>query len=337
MDFPVIREFIEGNPSTGKFSTTIYSHGLPVHDGSISCWTYVSSGFASINRPELVMTIQRKQNELPRDIPDEPQAWFEFEYDQACKGTPSHSVGDRWGMNSGNFFSPQMIGVLFQKAQQLPTIEIPERSLCLVPITREEHETAKEFGYLRVLALLAERFNHYPYPPWFDSSRESVVTSDQLHVMRTSMFARSSLVVLSGVSVMQFNSDLIFVLKQEASKFFREFFKLAPERLQIVRFSLDLDDRADACLTWQPHGSDHLKAVARLQSGIYSQLDDKWLAGTFVVIVNGMPNSAYEITEDGFSLMLTTEDWISLKSALKTGEPLQIQFPNGTSLKLIWQ
>ena len=50
-----------------------------------------------------------------------------------------------------------------------------EDALCAVPLSHSEFDVAKDFGLARVLARLAHAAGFFPYPPWIDLDRASVI------------------------------------------------------------------------------------------------------------------------------------------------------------------
>ncbi len=68
---PVVCELIEG-----ELSVKVFCHDLPVGNGSIPCWTYVTAGLSKMSQPELVMTVERDPNEAPKQFPEDPLNMF---------------------------------------------------------------------------------------------------------------------------------------------------------------------------------------------------------------------------------------------------------------------
>jgi len=330
-EFPLKAELIE-NVLIAK----IESHDLTLGEETISCWTFTTQGLVGVGQAEIVVTIQRESNETPHQFPEDPLHWFVQVHKLASQGM-TVGVGGRTALRSGHFLAPLMVGIIYQKAQPLEGIELPEGALCMVPVTSSEFEATEEFGQLRMLSLLGQRYHYYPFPPWFDRQRESVVDSEMLSEMHASMCAQMPRVMVKGLRVMQHGRELNAILTNGATLGFQQLFAQMPPGANCIRLTLDLDDRADACLTWQAPGAGYPQAIAKLQgeSGIRST-SQVWVAGTFLSIVGGAEISTYRVYEDGFALMLTEHDWNSVIVALKTGDHLNINMAEGTTFKLSW-
>jgi hypothetical protein len=329
--FPVNAEIHE------QLSVRIYSHDLPSIEGPIPCWTYVTNGLRSVEQSELVLTIKREARETPHQFPEDPLRWFTQIFQWALQGMLV-TVGGRSTLQSGHFVTPGIVGVLYQNALPLEGIELPAEALCMVPVTSAEMDAAEEFGPLRTLCLLGNRFRYYPFPPWFDRTRESVIDTVMLDAMRKSLSAAASRAIVRGMRVSKHGSTLHAVVSPANIEGFRQLFKQMPPAIVHLRLAIDLDEDAYACLVWQVQGTQTPLAITKPLpgvSGVRSTTDIR-VAGTFLSLLINPIGLAYRVLEDGYALMLGDNEWTQLKAALQEGRELTIDLQDEQKFKLSW-
>ncbi len=330
-DFPINAEMHD------RLSVKIHSHDLPLGNDSIPCWTYVTSGLMSAGQAEMILTIQRRPTETIHEFPEEVLLWFTQIFQWATEGMIVH-CGGRSTLQSGHFITPGMIGVLYQNAQPLKGIDVPPGALCMVPVTNLEMIASEEFGQLRILSLLGNKFCYYPFPPWFDRAREGTVDAKMLDDMSVSLCARMPRVIVRGLRVIKHGTTLHALVVPENVAGFRQMFSSMPPDMFSLRISVDLDENADACLVWQPQGATLPHAITKPldgMSGVRSTTNIR-VGGTFLCIVVSPDGLAYRVLEDGFALMITEKEWSQLRDALQAGSDLEIDLAEDTKFKLTW-
>jgi hypothetical protein len=68
-----------------------------------------------------------------------------------------------------------------------------------MPITRTEFELCEQSCATRVLALLGSHHQRYPFPPWCDTERVSVVTASDVQAAKDSALVKATRVLVGYV------------------------------------------------------------------------------------------------------------------------------------------
>jgi hypothetical protein len=196
--FPVRVELIPG-----QLAVEVHHFEMDHTSGRLACWSYLTDGLWLPTRrhPELVFTLRRRRDEAAAafahaDLWD----WFRSVYAAAEQGrfVDAGSTSD-FVCTSGFLGSRSVMGLVYLPLQRLPWMEALPLALTVLLLTPEELEAVRRFGPYRVTAQLGQAAQHYPFPPWSDRDRPSVLARQDLE---QSLLARlPCLGALAGASL----------------------------------------------------------------------------------------------------------------------------------------
>jgi hypothetical protein len=307
----------------GALSARVHLHRIDLARGPIECWSYVTEGFAGLNRPELVFTLRRDPDEVRGRFPPDPLHLFAMVYSLARSGQPTESgtiseLGDR------GLFGHH---ILYVTAEPLPEVPLPSWCLAVLLVTTDEVRAAREHGTTRLLALLCHQANYYPFPPWADRRRPGLSLERTFDESLLSKIPRvradDTSVAMAGKQV---TADLVRSEKSPWEERLAQVPDASPFALLTAR-----DPSASGCLVWQP-GQQQPEAMARPGG------DGSPLCGSFIALVPDQTTTGGKILEDGFVVELTGEAWSALRRALIDGDDISIPATgDDMSLTLKWR
>ncbi len=310
----------------GELYVDVFQHAVDSSKGPVACWSYVTDGLHASGQKEILLTVSRDRREV---VPsEEPLQLFAKVRERAAAGTVT-DIGHFAGFRSMSNFG----GVIFGALQPLSGIPAPPDALAAILITQDELEVATRCGVSRIIARLGDAYRYFPFPPWSDPSRGSVVSPE---FWQRSILSKLLTLRIPGTTVRKEADEVLLRLPAEAAKVVDETLsKLAAETP--VAFLTDPDPEADAMLVWQP-GQREPRAITPPGSNA------EHMSGCFIgfLPLGFLPQheqkNVSELYEDGFMLKLTSQSWKEVAAALRSGKPLSIPGVSGSRLLgLAWR
>ncbi len=293
---------------------SIHLHTLATQAGPLTCWSYLSEGLSAFGQKEVVFTISAESDADPGRFPTEPLRFASTLLQLASQGR-TVDAGAITELGGAGFMMRR--GLTYAKALPLVGVPLPAPSLAAIPLTAEELAVLKIGGQTRVLAALGAAFHHYPFPPWFDRTRKSVITPEST---RGTLLADVPHLAAPGTVRIE-NNTVLFRLRAEAVVLIgRALGELPPG----AGFALttEIDAEADGCLIWQA-GQEAPSAIAPPGSR------GERLSGCFVLFAPDQPEDGGQIFEDGMAVTLTRASMEALRRALANGQTLAIPGQGG--------
>jgi hypothetical protein len=216
--------------------------------------------------------------------------------------------------------------LVYLPPQPLAGVEVPSRLLGAILLTHEELEVLKHLGVTRVIAHLGRAYSHYPYPPWSERSRASLVS---MSTMQESILARVPRLRGPGIRVCQEENQISLRLLPQAGEFLCSKLEQFPSNT-VLALLTELDPTANACMVWQP-GQSTLEAIASPNT------DGSRISGCFIAFVPQQAEDRGQVVEDGFIMLLTDASWILLRQAIESGHSVSVPATtNGLNFSLEW-
>jgi len=299
----------------GRLKARVYLHDIDTRDGLISCWTLVSDGLSAHRQKELQFTVKRAPDESPQDFPLMILDFFKRVRDYAENGQLV-DVGGVTEFGPDGFLGRNSIrGLAYLGPQPLKDIDSSSPFLTVIVLMDEELKVAKAFGLTRVTASLGEAYRYFPYPPWADRSRPSVVsieTMEQQTILSRILCAR-----VRGVNArLERGEELVLSVPRDSHEELRAgLVTIAPA--QPLALLTNVDPQANACMVWRP-GETGLNAITPPDS------DGSRRSGNFVAFVPEQSANDFQYLEDGFALMLTNSTWMAIRRALESETSISV-------------
>lgn len=317
-----------------ELQALVYAHPIETRlKGDIRCLTFISNGLAAHGQKEVVWTIRdylNDANSTPDNLklPQEPLRWFEMLLGFARDGRVVDAFGVTEFEATDWFGRNDIRAIVYMPAQSIPSLPgtaLPQSRLHAVPLTATERATV----LLRVLALLGYATRYFPFPPWFDSRRPSVLTEAQLD---SSILAKAPCTRVSGVSatrrVTSGSPEVVFRVRPGAVDALQAIVK-ARQKDDHIGLELELHEDADSCMVWVP-GSGSLQAIGSGNT-MYA------LGMCYILFWPQQAQFQLRQIEDGYVVFLTDEQWTRLSEALLRRQPLLFPAdPGGSSFRLEW-
>lgn len=324
-----------------ELTVHVYRHKIATRtEGDIPCLTFVSSGLAAYGQKEVVWTLR---DHCPDSLPQEPLRWYEMLLDFAKDGRTVDAFGVTEFTARGWLGRDDMRAIVYMPPQPVPSLPgaaLPQSRLHAIPLTAPERATA----LLRTLCLLGYSTRYFPFPPWFDAHRETVVTDAQL---QGSILAKAACVRVPGVSatrrVTSGAPDVVLRIRPGATDALRSAVETTPSE-SVLGLEMELHEDADSCMVWVP-GSTALQAI-----GSGDSMDA--LGMCFVMFCPQQARFELRQIEDGYvgacrrdgggagltgAVFLTDELWTRVRDAFTRRAPLFLPAdPGGTSLRIEW-
>jgi hypothetical protein len=309
----------------GKLHAQVFAHEINTANGLVPCWSYLSEGlWAAHGQPELLFTLRRELHERLDAFPSDPFDLFTRMFRRAARHQHV-AVGDIFPFETTAFAAFQA-GLL--PVQPLEDVPLSAPTYTAVMLSGTEARAAEAFGLTRLLVRLGQAMQHYPYPPWSDRKRHSLLLDK---AMQESVLVRTRRKHIAGASVRaDANDTIVLTLTPEAGR------KLAHELEQLgtnegFAILTDLDAAADACLVWEP-GSYESQSIQRIGSAGDS------IGGCFLLFMPGQADNTGGIYEDGFTFLMNTAFWRLVRQAISSGEEVEVPTARGSfGFRLAWQ
>jgi len=339
-DWPKIVQ-IQGYPLTVfVVASTRWSPGT----GTVSCWTYISSGLHAVDQPEMVLTVNQRANENVENWPQMPLEWARILYDAAAKDrvhvdagqmvelffqTPFKAkIGNNVYTSDLKFWHDwQRLGMLVHVEchgdyADLPPLPYPRHHV--IALTHNEAAVAQEFGCHRVISRMVLQSSWFPIPGWIDRDRADVTrmaeNAGSIHV-RTQQLKRARIYGLSAI--LAENGDLILRLPENPER--RAEFQALVARVAVsdgMVLESFLPSDADAMLSWKT-GNKTPQVLRR------SAEQKRCLSLAFLSFGQQPNRNEWLIVEDGVGLILTRQAWSSVLDAMNRGFNLDMPVISG--------
>ena len=325
----------------GKLWAEVYSHTIDTAGGPLPCWTYATVGMRSANQKEMLLTVKREKGE-PESAFDRflPNLFTSF-YQLALQGQ-SVDVGGYTQLGRGGtsiLGRTDFLGLIYTAPQPLPGIQVSADQLAVLLVTERELKLALRLGTTRLLSRLGESTRYYPVPPWADRHRQEVYGPDTEEFK--SLLAKMPGITVPGVRVriedeqkaagsvrkvapppgggmmvtLPSGRVVLTVTSQAAPSLKKALSELkTPDMLCL---HTEMDPEADSCLVWKA-GESTPTAISKPGSL------GEHVAGNYLLLVGGQTSNEMKGIEDGFSFLLTSKDWASIREALASGHPFTL-------------
>ncbi|PVF98577.1 hypothetical protein CPB86DRAFT_873255 [Serendipita vermifera] len=286
------------------------------------CWTLLSQGLATYGQKEVVFTIRKVSAQYPQDV----LRWYSI----LLSFAKQQRLVEIYGISefrSGSFLGhPDVQMILYTPKQVLTGLtpeqkaRFPENHLHAVPLTSQECQVYKQEGALRILTNIARVTRYYPFPPWFDPARPTLVYPNNF---TGSIMKSISAYRIPGLSAFfnQSSGDITLTVTPRAydGNGIRAI-ESAPAS-SVVGLQLELDDQVQGCLVWQA-GQNGPSAVGRgEQDGPVNNLT---LGLCNLVFCPQQDSISFKLVEDGYVVLLTDPAWATIRSALTHRSPVSI-------------
>ncbi|EJD50387.1 hypothetical protein AURDEDRAFT_182358 [Auricularia subglabra TFB-10046 SS5] len=315
-----------------ELSARVYRHEIPMtlSDGEpLRCVTYVSDGLAAHGQKEVVWSVR----DYGGPVPQEPMRWFAMMLSYAKDGRTVDAFGVTEFSAQDWFGRDDLAAVVYMPAQVVVGLpserSLPEPRLHAVALTAAERRA----GLLRVLSMLGFASRYFPFPPWLDPKRPPVATEEQ--------FAQSVLahagggVRLPGVSATRRQTpqgpEVLLRIRPGATDAVRAAVDAYPPDAVLAMQMMELHEDADSCMVWTP-GHAGLQAI-----GSGSTMNA--LGICFVAFCPNEPRFELRQLEDGYTVLITDEQWERVRQALTRREDLFLPADPaapGTALRIEW-
>jgi hypothetical protein len=262
------------------------------------CWTFLSQGLTNYGQKEVVFTVKKISNQYPEDA----LRWYSL----LLSFAKQQRIVDRYGVSefrSASFLGHSDVQMILYTPQQVLTGLTPEQKarfpqihLHAVPLTSHECQVYKEDGALRVLTNLARVTRYYPFPPWFDPTRPSLV--------HPSNFTGSIMKSVSGYRIPgtsaffdQSSGDITLTVTPRAYEGNGIRAIESAPLSSVIGLQLELDDQAAGCLVWQA-GQNGPNAVGKGEHD--GPVDNMTLSLCNLVLCPQQNKIAFNLVEDGY-------------------------------------
>jgi hypothetical protein len=324
-------------------------------DGDVRCWVYMSDGLRSVGSKEVWLAVEQQAGEADTQPPPDPLLLFRQLYRNAEKGEPAEIgyvilFGDT---HPGFFGRKELRGVMFVPLEPSAQRILPYPTMGAVLLTENEANAALDFGVLRLMGTLGLQHRSFPTAMWNDRERaEMPLTTSKpsnSFLAKVARFGypgvliearargtriqpapspqRAGDLVVTAID----NEALVVSLPRAAEEPLRGY--LAPLD-PTVPFALvgDPDPSAVASFAWEP---EHMQVnVIGFQGH-----DGSRISAVFAVFAPGQsaPTKIHHV-EDGFAVLLSPDDWTTVRDALASGRNATLSGNGGTrSVQIVWR
>jgi hypothetical protein len=283
---------------------------LPARGAFPASWAFVSKGLRALGHPELVLIVKREAGEgadaYPPDAPDVVDSLA-----KAVRGGRKLSPWELAGMPEGMLGRPDLTGVLIVPGEDDARLGAGGETLVILGVTKDELGAAMHFGASRVTNLLGMKARFFPFPPWIDRRRESVVS---LAEMEGSLIGGiGSRAFLRGAAcwrdLRHEDAPIVLRLSPSAGRKAAEHLRSTREGGPVLFLTPPPDD-IEGRHAWVKMGA----APAVIMPG--NEAPPR-ASGTFVAFVTSDDKIGAIPVEDGFIVFVTGAQWKELGLALE--------------------
>lgn len=186
------------------------------------------------------------------------------------------------------------------------------------------------------MALLGQNFDQYPWPRWVDRIRSSVIPQDLSieSMINSKIFDSGPQVLLSELYATFDVKTKIVSLKfsnHQINQLNQFLTSISPD--SSVIFNLTFSPEADSHFFWDPKKSTTL-------AGIYSTIKRKdnqnfqTIGASFICFISSSKSDLVIAHEDGFVVMLKSENWATIRQCLSQGFNCRIKSDSDLGVEL---
>jgi hypothetical protein len=305
------------------YRVSIFSHDIASQFGPIACYSYLTDGLLASGQREMILTVSHDPAEV--DPPTLPLQFFANINQLAMEGrlvdVGGYSEFGRVGF-MGNFR-----GVLYEQSQAFADVPSSQDALAVILATEDELEVAKRCGSSRILVRLGDAYRYFPFPPWSDRTRSSVVTQD---FWRQSILGKNLPRLGGGGTTVRREGERVIMRSTPRVALTADQMLSNLPRNTPIGVLARLDPEADGMLVWQPGQRAPAAIVPNGSKG-------ERLGGCFIIIVGESPTNESERFEDGFTMKLTNISFATAIEAIRFGRPVSIRGAAGLPVfELSW-
>lgn len=321
-----------------RLSAELFLLTLDSVDGPVQVAMFVSRGLAKVRQKEIALGVRLRAGEEPANFYGEIGDLYVRFYELAEAGqTVDHGGRTILGPASKPLLArPEFRAIVYTEPDSTTRAVLGTNGLLAIVITSKEIEVADQVGHTRLLSRLGRRARFFPTPPWSDRDRPEVLTDEYLS---RSLLANLPKIHASGsvawikispqrrpvpgpLGMPDFESDFDSVrveLNLSASSMapLRMALETLPDSAPLAVFT-DVNSDLPRCLTWEP-GQAGGQAISD-----FGRSEDLRCAGNFVLFVPGEERNQARVVEDGFAVLLRTEDWQGIRDAISTGRTVRV-------------
>jgi hypothetical protein len=350
----------------GALKVEVFFHDVVAKAGAVyPAWTFVTRGLFELGNKEMVMTLKCTPGEVAqafktsgRNFPEAVLHLFANIYDdhfaESGEGHIDEAMWYEWpkleGAESPFFLDKANWGAFifgppdYLGYSDLDGLFIGNRPyMSIQPIFEDEWAIMKHFGATRIIAMMGQHLQSYPWPRFVDRDRRSVIPSTlnlESVVANNKVFDAGEQVVLS---------DLCAVLDLEKKSIGLRFplhqVDLIKSHLDTLAnnsgliFNLTIAPHADSHLYWNPDAKSSKEFHFIKKNNNSGQEEDQkpqLIGGSFIAFVPRGASDLITVHEDGFVAMISQLSWTALRQCLSNGLDCKIQsdFPEGFELDL---
>jgi hypothetical protein len=302
----------EGAPADVAVVTLAASGTTP------ATWVFISKGLAALGHPELVLSVKREPGEgsdaYPSDAPDIVSS--------LAKAVREGRRLQAWHIASspeGMLGRADLTGLLVLPQSADPRLGLAGPSLALLVVTKDELAAAIHFGVPRVANLLGMRERFFPFPPWTDRRRTSVVSLPEMESsliggIGARMFVRGA---SSWRDLQHDEAPIVLRLTPPAGRDIAEMLREVGDET-VALFTMAPPDDIEGRFVWTKLGA----PPSVIMPG---NTAPPRAAGNFVVLLSSTEDAGAVSTEDGFAVFVPKSRWTELLAALVAGRPFSVR------------
>ena len=279
----------------------VYLHKFYLGDRDRFCWSYLTRGLENHGQREMALSLLADDGAATDDIPKTPFKMFQL-LGERTSGDRHVDCGDSTRLGQRGIFGFPCL--YYVPAIQFDTLPNLDNYLGLVLVHQEEYEYIRQYGLTRFLSRLGKFCSSFPYPTWNTKARPNLFPANTREL---SMLADASHVSLDHSHVhLQGDTLQLQLRRQDADKALNALNNLDDDQVAILNTAFS--PRCDASLYWQE---------GQQQPGAYAVPNSiaNMIGGSFISLCHSN-RSEMTISEDGFSVNLTSEQWQTFKRAI---------------------
>lgn len=328
-------------------------------------WTFVTRGLFALGSKELVMTVKCKSSEVAeafktggRSFPESILHLFaniyEDHFANAVDGHLDEAMWYEWPQFDGDepqhfLGDSQWVAFVFGPPDYLGYADLEglfagnQPYMSIQSILADEFELAKRFGVTRLMALMGQHLQAYPWPRFIDRERSSAIPAG-IDVTKAreenKVFEAGEQVVLSELcAVLDLKSKTVSLrIPQHQLILIKAHFDALPTNSGVI-FNLTFAPHADSHLYWNPLASSspsEYHFIKKINASPEEEPKVELLGGSFLAIVPRGASDFITVHEDGFVAMISNLSWTVLRQCLSDGLDCKIKsdLPQGLTLDL---
>jgi len=284
---------------------------------------FLTKGLYALGQKEVLLFLVNKQQkyyEIPQDV-----TAFCKQLSAFAKNEQYVDNGDLTQFGRKRFLGKQ--GLLYSDLQPHLGALTESPTLHMLLVSENEVSAAQHFGNLRILSMLGAKYRYYPFPYWSELHRVDLPIEEMAQKSIISQLGKllrlnlSSIVRTEGVLKLTISKKFEADIPDEAIK--------PDSPLAILPL---LDEQADACLTFP--FSQSLQGPEAISA---PNSQGEMISGCFLGVFPNQEEYSTRMIEDGFSILLTDEQWAAFWEAFKAKENYEITSEKDLSFKMIWE